>query len=69
MRAAQRQAVLGVVRCGTEPSSRVHARAPLVQHLLRGAININYTRLKASKDIMDATVRLGRTKGRRGGGK
>ena len=30
MRAARRQGVPGVVRCGTGPSSRTHARAPLV---------------------------------------
>ena len=36
MRAARRQGVLGVVRCGTRASSRVRARAPPVQHLLRG---------------------------------
>ena len=36
MRAARRQGVLEVVRCGTRPSSRVRARAPPVQHLLRG---------------------------------
>ena len=36
MRATRRQGVLGVVRCGTKPSSRVRARAPSVQHLLRG---------------------------------
>ena len=36
MRAARRQGVLGVVRCGTGPLSRVRARAPRVQHLLRG---------------------------------
>ena len=30
------QGVLKVVRCGTRPSSRVRARAPPVQHLLRG---------------------------------
>ena len=35
MSAARRQDVLGVVRCGTRPSSRVRARAPPVQHLLR----------------------------------
>ena len=28
--------VLGVVRCGRRPSSRVHGRAPSTQHLLRG---------------------------------
>ena len=31
--------MLGVVRCGTRPSSRVRARAPSVQHLLRGGYN------------------------------
>ena len=36
MRAARRQDVLEVVCCGTRPSSRVRARAPPVQHLLRG---------------------------------
>ena len=36
MRAARRQGVLGVVRCGTGPSSRVRVRAPHVQHLPRG---------------------------------
>ena len=35
MRAARRQGVLEVVRCGTRPSSRVRARTPAVQHLLR----------------------------------
>ena len=36
MRAARRQGVLGVVRCGTGPLPRVRARAPPVQHLLCG---------------------------------
>ena len=36
MRAARRQGVLGVVRCRAKPSSKVRARAPPVQHLLRG---------------------------------
>ena len=31
-----RRGVLGVVYCGTGPSPRVRARAPPVQHLLRG---------------------------------
>ena len=35
MRAARRQDVFGVVRCGTRPLSRVRARALPVQHLLR----------------------------------
>ena len=36
IRRARWQGVLGVVRCGTRPSSRVRARAPPFQHLLRG---------------------------------
>ena len=36
MRAARRQGMLRVVRCGTRPSARVRVRTPLVQHLLRG---------------------------------
>ena len=36
MRAARQLGVLGVVRCGTGPSSRVRARAPPVQHLRGG---------------------------------
>ena len=36
MRAARRQGLLEVVRSRTRPSSRVRARAPSVQHLLRG---------------------------------
>ena len=36
MRAVRRQSALEVVYCGTRPSSRVRARAPPVQHLLRG---------------------------------
>ena len=40
MRAARRQGVLEVVRCGTRPSSRVRVRTPLVQHLLRGGYKL-----------------------------
>ena len=36
MRTTRRQGLLGVIRCGTRPSSRVHARAPSVQPLLHG---------------------------------
>ena len=36
MRAARRRCVFEGVCCGTRPSSRVRARAPPVQHLLRG---------------------------------
>ena len=63
MRAARRQGVLGVVRCGTGPSSRVRSRASLVQHLLRGGYNVTQTRFKADKDIMDALVQLRKKKG------
>ena len=35
MRTARRQGVLGVICCGTEPSSRVRARALPVQYPLR----------------------------------
>ena len=37
MSAARQQGVLGAVRCGTKPSSRVRARTPPVQHILRGS--------------------------------
>ena len=40
MRAARRQGVLEVVRRGTRPSSRVRARTPPVQHLLRGGYKL-----------------------------
>ena len=36
MRAARRQGVLEVVRCGARPSSGVRARAPPIQHLRGG---------------------------------
>ena len=36
MRVARQRGVLEVIRYGTRPSSRVRARAPTVQHLLRG---------------------------------
>ena len=58
MRAARRQGVLGVVHCGTGPSSRARAHAPPIEHLLRGGINLAYARFKADKDIMDALVLL-----------
>ena len=40
----------------TGPSSRVGARAPCVQHLLRGGYNVAYPRFKEGKDIMHALV-------------
>ena len=36
MRAARRQGVLGVVRCGIGPSPRVRTRAPPARHLRGG---------------------------------
>ena len=65
MRAARRQGVLEVFCCGTRSSSRVRARAPPVQHLLRGGFNVASTRFKADEGIMDALVHL-RKKGGRG---
>ena len=47
MRAARRRGVLGVLRCGTGPSSRVRARAPTVQPLLAAIVNVVYMRFKA----------------------
>ena len=41
MRTARRQDVLGVVHCGIGPSSRVSARTPPVQHLLRGPSRVS----------------------------
>ena len=55
--------VLRVVRCGTSSSSTVRSRASPVQRLLRGDINVAYTRFKANKDIMDDLVHLRKTKG------
>ena len=40
MRAARRQGVLEVVRCGIRPSSRVLARTPPVQHFIRGGYKL-----------------------------
>ena len=66
MRAARRQGMLEVVCCGTESSSRVRARAPPVQHILR--VNVAYMCFKADENIMDALVRLSKKKGAGGRG-
>ena len=51
------------------PSSRVRARAPLVQHTLRGGYkHAAYTRFKADKGTVDALVHL-RKKKEAGGGR
>ena len=63
MRAARRQGVLEMVRRGTRFSSSVRARAPPVQHLVRGGINVASTRFKAGKGTMDALVHLRKKRG------
>ena len=68
MRPARRQGVLGMVRCKTRPLSRVRARAPPVQHLFRGGINVASARFKADRGIMDALVHLRKKRGARGRG-
>ena len=56
MRAAQQSGVLEVVRCETRPSSRVRARALLLNILFAVVTNVTSTRFKADKGIMDALV-------------
>ena len=46
----------------------MRARIPPVQHLLRGVINVAYTRFKADKDIMDALVLYTPEEQKRSGG-
>ena len=58
--------MLGVVRCGTEPSSRVRACALLLNIFYSVVINLAYTRFKADKDIMDTLVHLRRKRGAEG---
>ena len=65
MRAARRQGVPGVVRCGTRPSSRVLLAPLLFNIFFASAINMASTRFKADKDIMDVLVHL---EGKRGAG-
>ena len=66
MRAARRQGVLGVVRYGTRPSSRVRACTPPVQHRLRGDYHLASTHIEADKGIMDALVHPKKKRGREG---
>ena len=62
---ARRQGVLLVVRCGTRPSSRVSARAPPVQHLLREG----YKRgLHAFQGVQRYHGRFGTPEEEKGGG-
>ena len=63
MRTDRRQGVLGAVRCGTRPSSRVRARAPPVEHIFAAVTNVAYTRFKVNKGIMDALVHPRKKKG------
>ena len=68
MRAARRQGVLGVVRCGTGPSSRVRLVPLLFKILFAVAIKRPYTRFKVDKDIVDTLVHLRKKRGRGTGG-
>ena len=46
----------------------MRARAPPVQHLLRGGFNVASTRFKADEGIMDALVHLRKKRGAGGRG-
>ena len=63
MRAARRRGVLGVVRCETGSSSRMHGRAPPVQHLVRGGYKCG---LRAFLGGQRRHGRFGATAGGRG---
>ena len=65
MLAARRQGVLEVVCCGTRSSSRVRARAPPVQHLLRGG---NIRSLHSFQGGLRYNGRFGTPKEEKGGG-
>ena len=66
MRAARRQGVLEVVRYGTRPSSRVRARTPPVQHLLRGGYKLG---LHAFQGGQRQHGRFGTPEEEKGGGR
>ena len=57
-----------MIRCKTEPSPRVRARATPFKILLAAVMNVAYPRFKAGKDITDALVHLRNKKGARGRG-
>ena len=63
MRATRRQGVLGVVRCGRRPLSRVRARAPPVQHLLRGGYKCGFHAFQGGQRHHE---RFGAPEGKRG---
>ena len=65
MRAARRQGVLEVVRCGARSLLRVRARAPRAQHLLRGG----YIRgIRAFQGGQRHHERFGTSEDEKGGG-
>ena len=68
MRAARRQGVLEVVRCGTRPSSRVRARTPSVQHLLRGGYKLGLHAFQGGQRHHGRFRTLEEEKGGGGGG-
>ena len=58
-----------MVFCGTGPSSRVRACAPLLFNMFFVAvISVAYTRFKVDKDTMDALVHLRKKTGAGGEG-
>ena len=69
MRAARRQGLLEVACCGTSPSSRVRARGPPVQHLLRVGYKSGLHAFQGGqRRIMDALVHLRKKMGTGGRG-
>ena len=68
MRAARRRRVLGVVRRGTGPSSRLRARALLFNILFAAVTQVAYTRFEADKGIIDGLVGLRKKAGAGGRG-
>ena len=70
MCAPRRQGVLGVVRCGTGPSSQGCVLTPLLfNKFFAAATNVASTCIKADKGVMDALVHLRKKREARGRGK
>ena len=65
MRAARRQGVLEVVRCGTRPFK---GACSLFNIFFAAVINLGFTRFKADRGIMDALVHLRKKRGAGGRG-